>query len=457
MATKTPKEVSDAIKKLDAVDQVAIQTYLAKLKQTIADLDESQHAAIEVDAGHAHYHGHEKCTHDHGHDDHHEEKHETHGHEHSQGHEHSHDHHKDTHKECHDPHHDHKEHDDDTPEWKKKAMDADPNACPFGGSWNAESTADATKEEDGDLPPLYEGTNDDFETASDLKMQASDFKSSGKLEEALEKYTAAILAAQPSALLYANRADVLSKLKRAKHAIRDCDEALKINPDSAKALRIRGIAKKSLEMYEEALKDLSQAQAIDYDDNVVEHLKLCMEKRKEFDKITADKRNKEEQRLRKKAEEIKKAREEAAKEEKERSAPPMGMPGMGGQGMPGMGGMPGGMGGLMQAMMSDPELAEGMKNPKVMAAFSEIMSAPGGPMGLMSNPAKLQELMGDEEVGPFMRKIMTKLGPMMGGGIPGMPGGFGGMPGAAPAGGDDMDMPDIPDMGNDDDDIPNLD
>ena len=63
-------------------------------------------------------------------------------------------------------------------------------------------------------------------------------------------------------------------------------------------------------------------------------------------------------------------------------------------------------------------------------------------MGLMSNPAKLQELMGDEEVGPFMRKIMTKLGPMMGGGMPGMPGGFGGMPGAAPsAGGDDMDMP----------------
>ena len=103
--------------------------------------------------------------------------------------------------------------------------------------------------------------------------------------------------------------------------------------------------------------------------------------------------------------------------------------------------------------MSDPELAAGMQNPKVMAAFSEIMQAPGGPMGLMSNPAKLQEMMSDDEIGPFMRKIMTKLGPMMGGGMP--PGGFGGMPGAA--GGDDMDIPDIPDMGNDDDDMPNLD
>merc|ERR1712151_698191 len=246
-------------------------------------------------------------------------------------------------------------------------------------------------DDDGDLPPLYGGTSDDFELASDLKMQASDFKSSGKLEEALEKYTAAILAAQPSALLHANRADVLSKLKRAKHSIRDCDEALKINPDSAKALRIRGIAKKSLEMYEEALKDLSQAQAIDYDDNVVEHLKICMEKHKELEKINAEKRNKEEERLRKKAEEIEKAREEAAREERERSTPPMG------SGMPGMGGMPGGMQGLMQILMSDPELAEGMQNPKVMAAFSEIMSAPGGPMGLMSNPAKLQELMEYEE------------------------------------------------------------
>merc|ERR1711862_1060684 len=170
------------------------------------------------------------------------------------------------------------------------------------------------EEDDGDLPPLYGGTNDDFETASDLKMQASDFKSSGKLEEALEKYTAAILAAQPSALLYANRADVLLKLKRAKHAVRDCDEALKINPDSAKALRIRGVAKKELEMYEEALKDLSQAQAVDYDDSVVEHLKVCMEKHKELEKKKADERNKEEERLRKKAEEIKKAREEAARE-----------------------------------------------------------------------------------------------------------------------------------------------
>ncbi len=62
---------------------------------------------------------------------------------------------------------------------------------------------------------------------------------------------------------------------------------------------------------------------------------------------------------------------------------PGGMPG-GMGGMPGgMGGMPGGMGEgglqqiIMQMLMSDPELAAGMQNPKVMKAFTSMM---GGDM-----------------------------------------------------------------------------
>merc|ERR1719148_43750 len=40
-------------------------------------------------------------------------------------------------------------------------------------------------------------------------------------------------------------------------------------------------------------------------------------------------------------------------------------------------------------------------------------------------------LMNDPETAPIVQKLMTKLGPMMGGmgGMPGMPGGMGGMPG----------------------------
>merc|ERR1711862_473270 len=122
MTTKTPQEVTDVIKKLNASDQVVIQTYLAKLKQTIASLKETQiHGHDEeVEAGHAHYHGHEKCYGDHGHDDSlHEEESSEHGHhahtDHKhkeEGHGHSHHDHGDhKHKEDHGhSHHDHGDH-----------------------------------------------------------------------------------------------------------------------------------------------------------------------------------------------------------------------------------------------------------------------------------------------------------------------------------------------------------
>lgn len=45
-----------------------------------------------------------------------------------------------------------------------------------------------------------------------------------------------------SAMLYAKRASILLKQKRVKAAIRDCDEALKHNPDSATAYKFRGRA-----------------------------------------------------------------------------------------------------------------------------------------------------------------------------------------------------------------------
>ena len=72
----------------------------------------------------------------------------------------------------------------------------------------------------------------------------------------------------PSALLYAKRAEMYLKLRKPNAAKRDCDRALEANPDSAKALRIRGSAYRFLGKYEEAQKDLALAQRIDYDDSV---------------------------------------------------------------------------------------------------------------------------------------------------------------------------------------------
>jgi len=53
------------------------------------------------------------------------------------------------HKHEHGHDHDHKK-EDDVPAWKKKALESgsdDPMAAPFGGTWNAESSVDATKGE----------------------------------------------------------------------------------------------------------------------------------------------------------------------------------------------------------------------------------------------------------------------------------------------------------------------
>lgn len=169
------------------------------------------------------------------------------------------------------------------------------------------------------FPPIYEN-GDDFEKATDFKMQAADLKSDGKWEEALEKYTAAILAAEPSALLYANRAMALMELNRPCAAERDCSLALEMNPDSAKALRMRGKARKVLGKYEEALHDLSASQQIDYDEGVVEDLKELTQLHIEKEKEEAQKRIEEEEKKRKRAEEIKKAQEDAQREAEEERA-----------------------------------------------------------------------------------------------------------------------------------------
>jgi len=412
---------------------------------------------------HAHYHGHEKCTTDHNHSahDHHDDSGEDdkccdggHSHEHGHGHGHS---------------HKHEEEEEDIPAWKKEAMDADPNAAPFGGSWGAEASVDATADkEDEEFPPMYEGdgSNDDFDKATDAKMAGSDLKSAGNFEEALEKYTEAVLAAEPSALLLANRAHCLFKLKRYTAAIRDCDVALEKNPDSAKSLRIRGECYLKTDQCHSARKDLSQAQAIDWDSEAAMMLKEATEKCSELDAEVVKKKLEEEEKLKKRAAEIKKAQEEARKEAEEEekarasSSGMGGMPGMGGMGgmggMPGMGGGMGGMEGMMAGLMSDPEIAAGMQNPKIQAAFQELMGS-GGPAGLMSNPGKIQEMMADPEVGPFLQKLMGKM--MGGGGMGGMPGmgGMGGMGGGSPfggSGGGDFDIPDI--ESDDDDEMPDL-
>ena len=120
------------------------------------------------------------------------------------------------------------------------SLDVD-DGCNNGKPTEEETPAIADVGDDGFTVPQYEsGSGEDYEKQSELKAKATDSKNSGNYEEALESYNEAVVAAPPSALLYANRAIVLEKLGHYKAAETDCKLALEQNPDSAKALKTRG-------------------------------------------------------------------------------------------------------------------------------------------------------------------------------------------------------------------------
>merc|ERR1719384_3091154 len=109
-------------------------------------------------------------------------------------------------------------------------------------------------------------------------------------------------------MMYAKRAELLLKLKRPNACISDCNAAINVNPDSGKAYRARGKAHRKLGHWEEAHKDLSTAQKLDYDDEIVDVQKFVAERYKKIEEKKVKQRIKAEA---KKAKEMKKRKEEA--------------------------------------------------------------------------------------------------------------------------------------------------
>lgn len=116
-------------------------------------------------------------------------------------------------------------------------------------------------------------TEENQDAAQMLKSKAMEAISEGKLDEATDNLTEAIMLNPSSAILYATRASVYVKLKKPNAAIRDADAALKINPDSAKGYKIRGMARAMLGLWEEAATDLHVASRLDYDEEIALVLK----------------------------------------------------------------------------------------------------------------------------------------------------------------------------------------
>ena len=96
-------------------------------------------------------------------------------------------------------------------------------------------------------------------------MAAAEAMGNGDYGNAITLYTKA-LTLMPSPLTFAKRAECYLKISKPNAAIRDCDAALKLNPDSAKSYKVRGKARRMLGDYEAALKDLGTGQNIDPDE-----------------------------------------------------------------------------------------------------------------------------------------------------------------------------------------------
>lgn len=183
----------------------------------------------------------------------------------------------------------------------------------------------------GDEPPFpamspadkEELTEAEQDKQNGLKQEGTDALEDGNKDLALEKFSEAIGIGCASALLYSRRAILLMQMGRPRACVNDCDAALAINPDSAKAMKARAKAYLKLEMWEKAHADFQTALKIDYDEDTEEASKEVAERVKEMKTEEVKKRNKEEtEEYQRKLQESKKAYEEGlrANEEKFREA-----------------------------------------------------------------------------------------------------------------------------------------
>jgi len=267
-------------------------------------------------------------------------------------------------------------------------------------------------------PPLPIGdtskevTDEMFEEATGLKIQAMDCQREGKFEESLNLFTKAIQINPLAGILYASRAQVLLDMKKPNAAIKDCETAIRIAPDSAKGYKIRGRAHRMLGLYELALRDYQLGQKLDFDETTK---KLEMEIKPRADKVLEKKARSERLQREKEArekEEERQRRKKAQQEAKQQSAQSEPFGGMGGMpdfgGMGGMGGMGEGMGGgmggmpfgmdpqMLNAVMNDPDVKQAMQDPTFLSKLADIQQ----------NPQNISKYAND----PVIAKLLGKFG-----------------------------------------------
>lgn len=94
--------------------------------------------------------------------------------------------------------------------------------------------------------------------------------------------------------MYSRRAETLLQLARPRAAVADCSSALRINPDSGKAFKIRARAQVRLKRWTDAHRDFQEGLRIDYDDATYSESLTVAAKAKEMQAVATGKRVKDE-------------------------------------------------------------------------------------------------------------------------------------------------------------------
>jgi len=219
-------------------------------------------------------------------------------------------------------------------------------------------------------------TDDDMEAANDLLSEARSDARGGNHEQAIQKLTEAIKRNPTQSSLYAFRAEYLVHLKKPNAAIRDANRALELNPDSSRALKTRGKAKRFLGKYLEAFYDLSQGNSLDWDETTPDLIKEISERaeRAKQKQRKDDEKHRLEQ-LKREAAEKRRRQQDEEDRQQQQSGPGAG-PGAGAGGFEGLNDL--------FAQLNDPEIQAMFKNNP--ALIQKVMKAMSGDPSAMTDP-----------------------------------------------------------------------
>jgi len=129
--------------------------------------------------------------------------------------------------------------------------------------------------------PNKEVSEDDDSDSFGLMHQGRKAAQENNHELAIQKLTEAIKLQPKTSSFFAIRAESFLALKKLNAAIKDCNRALELNPDSAKAKKTRGKALRYLGKYSDAFYDLQQGNLLDWDestDTMIKEIKERAEK-----------------------------------------------------------------------------------------------------------------------------------------------------------------------------------